>query len=76
MSRRASGLSALYKDKMSLYGTQSNEQMADNTDNPTLMLISQGSLSAVLCLAGKPLALEMVSVEVLELQGMETEMEI
>ena len=61
---------------MSLNGTQSNEQMADDTDKPTLMLINQGSLSAVLCFAGKPLALEMISVEVLELQGMETEMEI
>ena len=41
---------------MSLYGTQSNEQTADDTDEPTLKLISQGSLSTVLCLAGKPLS--------------------
>ena len=61
---------------MSLNGTQSNKQMADDTDKTTLMLINQGSLSAVLCLARKPLALEMISVEVLELQGMETETEI
>ena len=33
---------------MSLNGTQSIEQMALNTDKSTLILISQGSLSAVL----------------------------
>ena len=61
---------------MSLYGTQSNEQMADDTDKPTLMLITQGSLSVALCLTGKPPAFEVILVEILELQGMKTEMEI
>ena len=61
---------------MSLNGTRSNEQIADDTDNPTLMLVSQGPLSAVLYLAGEPVALEVIPVKVLELKVKGTEMKI
>ena len=47
-------------DEMSLNHNQSNEQIASDTNKPTLMLIIQVSLSAVLCFPGKPLALAII----------------